>query len=262
MQRPCPRARPCQEPESIHCLAAVMWRNADVFGEIIGRVMPVDSGAPHSVLPQLGHIFAFLATPALHEGHRVGLETVERTFQTKKAMPPTTVMTIAKTMSWPGVHIDDHPRLEHRTKRLELRQSVRLLVTASASAFDPILELPSDFVERSVRRRLRSLQIAAVGRCVANDELVPWKPQVDGDAVAIPMAMMVTRQLDHDVARNDTVTMALELVRASLDTGGKLVRMIHRSERELKRHPHGSLPPLLSGAAPCNVALRCSILLR
>lgn len=78
--------------------------------------MPVDPGAPHSVLPQLGHTFALLATLALHEGHRVGLETVERTFQTKKAMPPTTAMTIAKTMSWPGVHIDDHPGVEHRTK--------------------------------------------------------------------------------------------------------------------------------------------------
>ncbi len=108
------------------------------------------------MLPQLGHTFAFLATLALHEGHRVGLETVERTFQTKKAMPPTTAMTIAKTMSWPSVHIDDHPGV-NIGQRLGLRQSVRLLVTASASAFDPILELPSDFVERSVGRRMRSL---------------------------------------------------------------------------------------------------------
>src|SRR5579859_3457025 len=57
------------------------------------------SKAAHSVLPQLGHAFASLATVALHEGHRVGLETVERTLQTKKTMPPTTAMTMAKTIS-------------------------------------------------------------------------------------------------------------------------------------------------------------------
>jgi hypothetical protein len=41
----------------------------------------------------------------LHEGHRVGFETVERTLQTKKVMPPATVITMAKTMSCPGVHM-------------------------------------------------------------------------------------------------------------------------------------------------------------
>lgn len=59
------------------------------------------------LLPQLTQPLASLASVALHEGHRVGLETVERTFQTKKIMPPTIAMTIAKTISWPGVHTDD-----------------------------------------------------------------------------------------------------------------------------------------------------------
>jgi hypothetical protein len=51
------------------------------------------------VLPQLAQIFPSLATAALHAGHRVGLETVDRTFPTKKAIPPTRVMTSAKTKS-------------------------------------------------------------------------------------------------------------------------------------------------------------------
>jgi hypothetical protein len=56
-------------------------------------------------LPQLAHTVASRAIVPLHDGHRVGLDTVERTFQTKKMMPPTTAMTMAKTMSSPGVHM-------------------------------------------------------------------------------------------------------------------------------------------------------------
>jgi len=95
------------------------------------------------------------------------------------------------------------------------------LVTVRATAPDPVLELALRLVEGSVDARVRALGVAFVDRRAAHEELTPGNAQVDGDAVAIAVAMMVARQVDHDVARHDPVEHVFQLLGAPPDMGGQ-----------------------------------------
>jgi hypothetical protein len=70
---------------------------------------------------------------------------------------------------------------------------LRLLATLVSPAPDPVLELPIGLVEGSVSRRVRVLEAGAVGWGVAGQKLATRKPDIDGDAIPIAVAMMVTR---------------------------------------------------------------------
>jgi hypothetical protein len=110
-------------------------------------------------------------------------------------------------------------------------------VTTHASASQPILELAGGLVESSFGSDVCALWVAAGS--TAHDQLIAWKPDIDGNAVAVPMAVVATRELDHDVTRDDAVEEALEVLHTPLDLDGERIGMRHGSERELKGYLHG-----------------------
>jgi hypothetical protein len=55
---------------------------------------------------------------------------------------------------------------------------------------------------------------------VSDEDLMPGKTQIDGDMEAVPVAVMVTRQLDDDVTGDDAVEDVLELLGAKPNMGG------------------------------------------
>jgi hypothetical protein len=116
---------------------------------------------------------------------------------------------------------------------------LHLLATLVSPAADPVLEPPIRLVEGSVGRRVSALEAGAFGRDAADEKLAPRKPDIDGDAIPIAVAMVVTRQLDHDVTRDHAIEEVLEPAGATLDMRSERVRVGHASERELKGHLHG-----------------------
>jgi hypothetical protein len=75
---------------------------------------------------------------------------------------------------------------------------------------------------------------------VSDEDLMPGKTEVHGDVEAVPVAVMVARQLDDDVTGDDAVEEVLELLCAKPDMGGQRVRVRHASDRELKGDLHGT----------------------
>jgi hypothetical protein len=114
---------------------------------------------------------------------------------------------------------------------------VRFLVTTCASTSQPILELAGCLVKGSFGGDVCGLWVAAGSS--AHDDVVAWKPDADADAVAVPVGVVVTDELHHDVARDDAVEEALEGLHTALDLGGERIGMRHGSERELKGYLHG-----------------------
>jgi hypothetical protein len=111
-------------------------------------------------------------------------------------------------------------------------------VTVLAVAFHPVVELALDLVERAVGRRMRVLEVVIRRRFVVGNELPPGKADVDGHPIAIAMAVMMTCQLEHDVARDDAVEDVLELFGPSLHMRGECFGVGHTSECELKGYLH------------------------
>jgi hypothetical protein len=109
----------------------------------------------------------------------------------------------------------------------------RVSAAAAALTSHPVHGLPFDLLESTVDRRVRALVIAILGRGMANERLMPRKAEMNRDAVAVPMGMMMTRQLDDDVARDDGIEEPLKLVGTLPDVNGKRLRVHHASEREL-----------------------------
>jgi hypothetical protein len=85
---------------------------------------------------------------------------------------------------------------------------------------------------------MRVLEVVIRRRLVVGDELSPGQAEVDRHPVAIAMAMMVTGQLDHDVAGDDAVEDLLELFGPPLHVGGECFRVGHTPERDLKGYLH------------------------
>jgi hypothetical protein len=104
---------------------------------------------------------------------------------------------------------------------------VRFFVMARAAALHPVLQLASRFVERLMGHDFRALDAPLVRPLVVDDELVTGKTDVDGDPEAIPMFMMVARQLDHYMTRDDVIVEILEVIDAPLDLFGE--RAIERN---------------------------------
>ena len=78
---------------------------------------------------------------------------------------------------------------------------------------------------------------------------VPGQPDMDRETEAIPVAMMMPRELDDDVARDDSIEVALEFAGAQLDVSAEGIRVLHMSKRELQeRTLHRELPLGLSVA--------------
>jgi hypothetical protein len=92
-------------------------------------------------------------------------------------------------------------------------------MTVLATAPHPVLELALGLLEGSVGASPCGQAGGFVRRCAAHENLAPWETQVDGDAVAIAVAMMVARQINHDVARDDAVEKPLELLGTTPDVG-------------------------------------------
>jgi hypothetical protein len=114
-----------------------------------------------------------------------------------------------------------------------LRGPEPLFVTSLAATPHPVLELALGLVEGVVRRHVGVLVAAVVRRGAIDEELVPGEAEVDGDAVADPVTMMMTCEVEDDVARNDVREEVLELRGAPLGAGREGVGVSHASKREL-----------------------------
>jgi hypothetical protein len=77
--------------------------------------------------------------------------------------------------------------------------------------------------ERAVGGRVNvfGAAVLVVGGVVSHEELMAGKAQVNGHAVAVPAAVMVTGNLDHDVARDDPVALRFEPFDPFLDVLGE-----------------------------------------
>lgn len=73
---------------------------------------------------------------------------------------------------------------------------------------------------------------------MVDEKLAPWKTEVDRDVVPVAMAVMMTRQLEHDVARGNAFEQMLELLDTAPDVSGESVGLRHASERDLKGNMH------------------------
>ena len=104
----------------------------------------------------------------------------------------------------------------------------------------PVLELTLGLVEGPVGRRVRGLGGPLVGGSAADEDFATGKPDVDGDAVMIPVGLMVASQLDHDVARRDAVR------KTDSKDRGKVMEWIEWAERQADRiDPSKLCPPSL-----------------
>ena len=103
---------------------------------------------------------------------------------------------------------------------------------------DPILELALGFVESVIYGGGCRLERAVVRRRMAHDNLVFREAQVNGDLVAISAPVMMSREIEHNVAGNDAVEEVLELLRARRYVRGERVGVGHISERELESVLH------------------------
>ena len=108
------------------------------------------------------------------------------------------------------------------------------MVAFAALARDPVLELPLHLVERSIGRREIPPLLAVLWGGMRDVQLVPRQADVDAEAVTIPVLMMAN-SLDHDVARGHSAEDAVESSGSIAKVGRESVRVIHASERELKR---------------------------
>src|ERR1019366_1654287 len=86
------------------------------------------------------------------------------------------------------------------------------------------------------------VESAVAGRSVGGEQLAAGQPDVDGDSAAIPVAMPVARQLDHDMTRDDAIEEVFELRRAPLHVRGERVGVSHAAEGELERGLHDRPP--------------------
>jgi hypothetical protein len=93
-------------------------------------------------------------------------------------------------------------------------------VTLHALMPHPIPDLPPGVVKRPVDCRVRCFEPLIVRPRVSDEDLMPGKTQIDGDMEAVPVAVMVTRQLDDDVTGDDAVEDVLELLGAKPNMGG------------------------------------------
>ena len=118
-----------------------------------------------------------------------------------------------------------------------------------ALVLHPVLELPTSVVKRPVDCPGGGLGPVIVRRRASDDDLMPGKTEVDGDVEPVPVAVMVARQLDHDVTGDGAVEEVIELLGAKADMGGQRVRVCHAAKRELKGDLHGEdlLPPNEAG---------------
>src|SRR5580658_10214887 len=112
-------------------------------------------------------------------------------------------------------------------------------MTAPALSFHPVVELTGHFVESSVGGGTRGLEVATVSGIVVDDERAARKVHVDGDSVAVPVKMMVTRQVHNDVARDHAVEKLVELFGPPSKVRGERVRIRDVSKCDLKWNLHG-----------------------
>jgi hypothetical protein len=87
------------------------------------------------------------------------------------------------------------------------------IVGLVAPTLHPVLELPRGIVERSVDRCFGRVGGSRRGG-MPDEQLVAGKVNVYRDVKSVPMTMMMARQLDHYVTRDDGVANALELLQA------------------------------------------------
>ena len=71
-----------------------------------------------------------------------------------------------------------------------------------------------------------------------HEELVSGNTDVNGDTVVVPMAMVMTDRLNHDVARNEAVEEILELGSTSCYMRRERIGVIDASKGELERYLH------------------------
>ena len=107
-----------------------------------------------------------------------------------------------------------------------------------ALVLHPVLELPPGVIKRPVDCPVGRLRPAIARRGVSDEDLMSGKTEVDGSVEAVPMAVMMARQLDDDMTGDDAVEEVLELLGAKPDMGGQRVRLRHASKRDLKGDLH------------------------
>lgn len=121
---------------------------------------------------------------------------------------------------------------------LEYPTRATALVAVLALPLHPILELALDFVERTVGGSVSIFGSSMVGSGIARDNFVAGQAEVDRDAKPVSVRVVVSRQFDDGVTRNDAVEEPLELVGTLPNSRSESVRMRHASKCDLKGNLH------------------------
>lgn len=130
----------------------------------------------------------------------------------------------------------------------------------SAVAIGPLLKLAIDRVECLVRRCVCVVVDAMIvqRRVVIHDELGATQADVDAHAKGIAVAVVVTGELDRDVARDDLVTQGFELLYTLPNVCAERVRVHHAAKRNLERSFHEGVIQFACGV-PAIWQVDCSI---